>query len=38
MSNKKCSPPLDTGIEEIVNILISAGIETFESCEGGKGH
>ena len=34
----KFSPPLDKGIETIVNHLISMGVETFESCEGGKGH
>ena len=31
-------PPLDKGIENAVNILYNAGIETFESCEGGDGH
>lgn len=31
-------PPLDEGIREIVHTLIAAGIETFESCEGGVGH
>ena len=31
-------PPLDDGIREIVLILVSNGVETFESCEGGKGH
>jgi hypothetical protein len=32
------SPPLDKGIKRAVQILVNAGIETFESCEGGKGH
>jgi len=32
------SPPLDSGIENAVKILCSAGIETFESCQGGQGH
>jgi len=32
------SPPLDKGIKRAVQILVSAGIETFESCEGGAGH
>ena len=32
------SPPLDSGIEQYVTILASAGIETYESCEGGEGH
>ena len=31
-------PPLDAGIEKVVNILFDVGIETFESCEGGVGH
>lgn len=34
----KFSPPLDRGIEKEVLTLIKAGIETFESCEGGVGH
>ena len=29
---------LDEGIERPVQVLIKAGIETFESCEGGDGH
>ena len=29
---------LDTGIRLAVEILCAAGIETFESCEGGQGH
>lgn len=31
-------PPLDKGIEQYVRILYGAGIETYESCEGGPGH
>ncbi len=31
-------PPLDDGIREIVSTLVSNGVETFESCEGGRGH
>jgi hypothetical protein len=31
-------PPLDTGIKRYVEILVAAGIETYESCEGGDGH
>lgn len=31
-------PPLDPGIAEVVFALRDAGIETFESCEGGPGH
>jgi hypothetical protein len=31
-------PPLDKGIREIVVTLLANGIETFESCEGGRGH
>lgn len=29
---------LDVGIRDIVRLLVSNGVETFESCEGGKGH
>lgn len=29
---------LDGGIRRFVLILRSAGVETFESCEGGSGH
>ena len=35
---KEFSPPLDKGIERAVLILNAAGIETYESCEGGEGH
>jgi hypothetical protein len=31
-------PPLDGGIREIVLTLVANGVETFESCEGGRGH
>ena len=31
-------PPLDEGIREIVTMLVANGVETFESCEGGRGH
>lgn len=30
--------PLDAGIQQYVEILVGAGIETYESCEGGPGH
>jgi len=30
--------PLDGGIEPYVRALVEAGIETFESCEGGPEH
>lgn len=30
--------PLDAGIARAVSILRAAGVETFESCEGGDGH
>lgn len=30
--------PLDPGIERAVRLLREAGVETFESCEGGTGH
>lgn len=29
---------LDPGIRRAVEVLRAAGIETFESCEGGEGH
>lgn len=29
---------LDAGILPIVQLLVRNGVETFESCEGGKGH
>jgi hypothetical protein len=32
------SPPLDVGILDAVRVLREAGVETFESCEGGIGH
>jgi len=31
-------PDLDPGIRRFVEILNQGGIETFESCQGGKGH
>ena len=31
-------PPLDPGIREAVEVLRRGGVETFESCQGGKGH
>lgn len=30
--------PLDEGIADAVRILRHEGIETFESCQGGRGH
>lgn len=38
MARKKYEPPLDPGIRRAVEVLVEAGIETYESCEGGKGH
>lgn len=35
---KKHDLPLDKGIAPFVKILADAGIETYESCEGGEGH
>lgn len=29
---------LDPGIARAVEVLMAAGIETFESCQGGEGH
>jgi hypothetical protein len=31
-------PELDPGIAPYVDVLRAAGVETFESCEGGEGH
>lgn len=31
-------PPLDAGIKRAVELLYAAGVETYESCEGGEGH
>ncbi|GJL80561.1 MAG: hypothetical protein DHS20C01_01950 [marine bacterium B5-7] len=31
-------PPLDAGIVRAVIVLREAGVETYESCQGGKGH
>lgn len=31
-------PALDPGVEHAVVALRTAGVETFESCEGGSGH
>ncbi len=35
---KEYSSPLDAGIRRYVEILDGAGVETYESCEGGDGH
>jgi hypothetical protein len=32
------SLPIDRGIASAVKLLSDAGIETYESCEGGEGH
>lgn len=32
------SLPIDRGIAHAVKLLSDAGIETYESCEGGEGH
>lgn len=36
--NREYDPPLDPGIAQGVEILNAAGVETYESCEGGSGH
>jgi hypothetical protein len=38
MITERFDPPLDEGISRQVAILRSAGVETFESCQGGDGH
>ena len=30
--------PLDRGISYAVKVLLEGGVETYESCEGGRGH
>jgi hypothetical protein len=35
---KSWTESLDSGIREIVIAMHAAGVETFESCEGGRGH
>lgn len=30
--------PIDLGIVRALAILINAGVETYESCQGGEGH
>ena len=34
----KYDPPLDEGVRLYVVTLAAEGVETFESCEGGRGH
>jgi len=38
LDRQQFDPPLDPGIKKAVEVLVDAGIETFESCEGGSGH
>ncbi len=38
MALPQFDPPLDPGIHPMVAALCRAGVETFESCEGGAGH
>ncbi len=38
MAERTYDPPLDNGIAPMVDALQAAGVETFESCEGGEGH
>jgi len=38
MKERTFAPPLDEGIRRAVELFCRAGIETYESCEGGKGH
>jgi len=37
-NHRKIIKGLDKGIKKYVEILRAEGIETYESCEGGKGH
>lgn len=38
VASPEYSMPLDPGIAYAVEALREAGVETFESCEGGPGH
>ena len=38
MQAEAFDPPLDPGIVQAVIALRAAGVETFESCQGGDGH
>jgi hypothetical protein len=38
MTNESFDPPLDAGIAPFVELLRRGDVETFESCEGGRGH
>lgn len=38
MIDSAFDPPLDSGIAPMVEALRSAGVETYESCDGGPGH
>lgn len=38
MDAARYDPPLDSGIAKAVEILNAAGIDTYESCQGGDGH
>ena len=38
MSHEAWLAAMDPGIAPYVDVLDAAGIETFESCEGGEGH
>lgn len=38
MKRTDFDPPLDAGISDLVICLVSKGIETCESCQGGTGH
>lgn len=38
MSDPEIVAALDPGIRGAVRLLLDAGVETFESCQGGPGH
>ena len=38
IEKREYDPPLDNGIARYVEVLNQAGVETYESCEGGEGH
>jgi hypothetical protein len=38
MKEMDFDPPPDAGIAPFVSVLLDAGVETYESCQGGPGH
>ncbi|HKY99121.1 MAG TPA: hypothetical protein VJL35_14790 [Gemmatimonadaceae bacterium] len=38
MNEEALVASVDPGIAPVVRVLVEAGVETFESCQGGEGH